>query len=135
MTSPAQDRSKVCRQSDRSHCGRRFISKIKEINSGFKDCQCGNSRHQEDQSDHCDRNSRSDDIIINLSCKTLCISFVFQYTENRQQSIAIVVVLTPPAVPAGDPPMNISIQPKSFELSLKSPCGTVANPAVLVVTD
>ena len=75
-------------------------------------------------------------ILLSIFLAKHSVSLLFFSTQRTvSKSIAIVVVLTPPAVPAGDPPMNISIQPKSFELSLKSPCGTVANPAVLVVTD
>ena len=49
--------------------------------------------------------------------------------------MANVVVLIPPAVPAGEPPMNISIHPRSLELSVSPDCDTDAKPAVRVVTD
>ena len=48
---------------------------------------------------------------------------------------AKVVVLIPPAVPAGEPPINIRIQPSSRELSVSPDWDTDANPAVRVVTD
>ena len=50
-------------------------------------------------------------------------------------SIANVVVLIPPAVPAGEPPINIRIHPSSLELSVSPDWETDANPAVRVVTD
>ena len=49
--------------------------------------------------------------------------------------MATVVVLTPPAVPIGEPPMNMRTILTIAELSEKSACGIVSNPAVLVVTD
>ena len=36
---------------------------------------------------------------------------------------------------AGEPPINIRRQEMNTDSSLRSPCGTVKNPAVLVVTD
>ena len=50
-------------------------------------------------------------------------------------SMAIVVVLTPPAVPPGEPPMNIRMQSSSLLSCVSPDCDTVKNPAVLVVTD
>ena len=47
----------------------------------------------------------------------------------------MVTVFTPPAVPTGDPPINISISDTKEALSVKFSCGTLAKPAVLVVTD
>ena len=48
---------------------------------------------------------------------------------------ATVTVFTPPAVPTGEPPIYIKKQLNSLETSLSWSCGTVKNPAVLVVTD
>ena len=49
--------------------------------------------------------------------------------------IKIVTVFTPPAVPTGDPPININNNDTMEEGFDKFCCGMVANPAVLVVTD
>ena len=59
----------------------------------------------------------------------------FSTQSTVRKSIAAVVVLIPPAVPAGDPPINIRIHPSSLELSVSPDCDTDANPAVRVVTD
>jgi hypothetical protein len=48
---------------------------------------------------------------------------------------AIVTVLIPPAVPTGEPPMNINSNDKIAVESVKFCCGIVQNPADLVVTD
>ena len=48
---------------------------------------------------------------------------------------AKVTVLIPPAVPTGEPPMNIKIIETSEAEFVKFSCGIVAKPAVLVVTD
>ena len=48
---------------------------------------------------------------------------------------ATVVVLIPPAVPAGEPPMIISMLASSFEPFVRPDWDILANPAVLVVTD
>ena len=61
--------------------------------------------------------------------------FPFTTVTAVRNNIAIVVVFTPPAVPAGEPPINIRRQEMNTDSSLRSPCGTVKNPAVLVVTD
>ena len=64
------------------------------------------------------------------------VSLRFLSTQRTvRTSIAAVVVLIPPAVPAGEPPTNIRIHPISLELSSSPACDTVAYPAVLVVTD
>ena len=49
--------------------------------------------------------------------------------------MANVVVLTPPAVPPGEPPINIRIAQNSLDSVCNAPWETVQNPAVLVVTD
>ena len=46
-----------------------------------------------------------------------------------------VTVLTPPAVPIGEPPINIKMYPIKQEISVSFSCGTDANPAVLKLTD
>ena len=50
-------------------------------------------------------------------------------------STAIVVVLIPPAVPDGDPPINIKRQHTRAVDLFNPDCEMVQNPAVLVVTD
>ena len=55
-----------------------------------------------------------------------------EITQNIR--IAKVTVLTPPAVPAGDPPMIIKNIETKEEASVSAPCATVSNPAVRVVT-
>ena len=50
-------------------------------------------------------------------------------------SMANVVVLIPPAVPPGDPPMNINRHANTLDSVCSAAWDTVANPAVLVVTD
>ena len=46
-----------------------------------------------------------------------------------------VTVLIPPAVPMGEPPINISIRHVIADALVRYSCGIVANPAVLVVID
>ena len=46
-----------------------------------------------------------------------------------------VTVLTPPAVPTGEPPININNKHTNEVAFDKFSCGTVAKPAVLVVMD
>ena len=46
-----------------------------------------------------------------------------------------VAVLIPPAVPAGEPPINMRIDINNFVESCKEAISTEANPAVLVVVD
>ena len=47
----------------------------------------------------------------------------------------MVTVLMPPAVPTGEPPINISNKQRMAVAFVKCSCGIVANPAVLVVMD
>ena len=65
--------------------------------------------------------------VIDSSC------FATESTQNTR--IANVTVLTPPAVPVGDPPMIIRNIETSEDASVNAPCATVSNPAVRVVTD
>ena len=51
------------------------------------------------------------------------------------KSVVIVTVFTPPAVPTGEPPINIRISDKSADGVERFSWGIVANPAVLVVMD
>lgn len=51
------------------------------------------------------------------------------------KSTAAVTVFMPPAVPTGEPPMNISSKERMAVGFVKFSCGRLANPAVLVVTD
>lgn len=53
----------------------------------------------------------------------------------EQTRIQIVTVLIPPAVPTGEPPINISRIETREEALVKFCCGTLAKPAVLVVID
>ena len=46
-----------------------------------------------------------------------------------------VTVLIPPAVDAGEPPINIKIMVSSLDASVKALVSIVLNPAVLGVTD
>ena len=46
-----------------------------------------------------------------------------------------VTVLIPPAVPTGEPPINMSNIQMSVEGTVRDSCGTEAKPAVRVVTD
>src|SRR5690606_3213669 len=54
-------------------------------------------------------------------------------TDNS--STDSVVVLMPPAVPPGDPPMNISVMSTNCDALLSSLIGTELNPAVRAVVD
>ena len=58
---------------------------------------------------------------------------IMETTVNT--STAIVVVLIPPAVPDGDPPINIKRQHTRAVDLFNPDCEMVQNPAVLVVTD
>ena len=63
--------------------------------------------------------------------------FVLSERLDRREATRIinVVVLIPPAVPEGEPPINIKIE-QMIIVHLRSPsCGIVQKPAVLVVTD
>ena len=55
------------------------------------------------------------------------------YTSNTP--IANVTVLIPPAVPAGEPPININTHIINFVEGCKLAMSTEANPAVLRVAD
>ena len=62
--------------------------------------------------------------------------FLFLMVANAEQiSTATVTVFIPPAVPTGEPPINIKTTDTAAEAFDKFSCGTEANPAVLVVTD
>ena len=76
----------------------------------------------------------------NRFCGTLRLNSVIDSscfaTESTQNTrIANVTVLTPPAVPVGDPPMIIRNIETSEDASVNAACATVSNPAVRVVTD
>ena len=53
----------------------------------------------------------------------------------EQNRTAMVTVFIPPAVPTGEPPIIISTSEIAEDALVKFSCGTVAKPAVLVVTD
>ena len=55
--------------------------------------------------------------------------------KAEKSNTAMVTVFTPPAVPTGDPPININKSATKADALVKFSCGTLANPAVLVVTD
>ena len=62
--------------------------------------------------------------------------FLFLIVEKAEQTrTAIVTVFIPPAVPTGEPPINIKIMDTAAEAFVKFSCAMVAKPAVLVVTD
>ena len=62
--------------------------------------------------------------------------FLFLIVASAEQTrTAIVTVFIPPAVPTGEPPTNIKMMDTAAEAFVKFYCGTVAKPAVLVVTD
>ena len=62
--------------------------------------------------------------------------FLLRIVANAEQiRTAIVTVFIPPAVPTGEPPINIKMIDTAAEAFVKFSCGTVAKPAVLVVTD
>ena len=66
----------------------------------------------------------------------ITISFLFLTVESAVRSKTITVtVLIPPAVPTGEPPINISTREIIADVFVRFCCGSVANPAVLVVTD
>ena len=63
-------------------------------------------------------------------------SFLFWIVASADAiSTAMVTVFTPPAVPTGEPPINISSNDTNEDASVRFCCGTVAKPAVLVVMD
>ena len=62
--------------------------------------------------------------------------FLFLIVAVAEQTrTAMVTVFMPPAVPTGEPPINIKITDTAAEAFVKFSCGTEAKPAVLVVTD
>ena len=64
------------------------------------------------------------------------ISFLFFIDVNAVATTnTIVTVLIPPAVPTGDPPININTIHNNADALVKFSWGTVAKPAVLVVID
>ena len=66
----------------------------------------------------------------------IVISFLFFIVAKAVEiKTTIVTVFTPPAVPMGEPPINIKRRHIIAEAFVKFSCGIVANPAVLVVTD
>jgi hypothetical protein len=72
-------------------------------------------------------------VMLLLNKSTLSLFF----TDATADAIitTIVTVLTPPAVPTGEPPINIRINDKTAEAFVRFSCGTLIKPAVLVVTD
>ena len=63
-------------------------------------------------------------------------SFLFFIAEYAvANNTMIVTVLIPPAVPTGEPPINIKNKQKIAVEFVKFSCGIVAKPAVLVVID
>ena len=62
--------------------------------------------------------------------------FLLRIVANAEQMrTAMVTVFIPPAVPTGEPPINIKIIDTAAEAFVRFSCGTEAKPAVLVVTD
>ena len=68
-----------------------------------------------------------------LNSETSFLFFIAEYAVANKTTI--VIVFTPPAVPTGEPPMNIKIKQTIADAFVKFSCGIVANPAVLVVID
>ena len=63
-------------------------------------------------------------------------SFLFLIAEYAVENNTIIVtVLIPPAVPTGEPPINIKNKQRIAEAFVKFSCGMVAKPAVRVVID
>ena len=80
-------------------------------------------------------------IALLTACFAICLPKRSTSSLLRMEDIAEaamtakVTVLMPPAVPTGEPPMNIKSR-QAMEVALvKFSCGSVAKPAVLVVTD
>ena len=67
--------------------------------------------------------------------KRTASSLLFIVASVETINIAAVTVLTPPAVPDGDPPMNMSSNETTEDALVRSCCGIAAKPAVLVVMD
>ena len=64
------------------------------------------------------------------------VTFFCETDESAEEnSTVMVTVLMPPAVPAGDPPINIRSRQTKAPALERFCCGMVANPAVRVVTD
>ena len=62
--------------------------------------------------------------------------FLLLMVANAEHTrTAIVTVFIPPAVPTGEPPINIRIMDTAVEAFVRCSCGMVAKPAVRVVTD
>ena len=68
-----------------------------------------------------------------LNTSTVLLFLITETAEaNKTRNVTVFI---PPAVPTGEPPMNINSSEITAEEFVKSSCGIVANPAVLVVTD
>ena len=72
-------------------------------------------------------------LICLLKTETEFLPFITEIVESSKT--AKVTVFMPPAVPTGEPPMNISIIESTDEAVVRFSCGREAKPAVLVVTD
>ena len=68
-------------------------------------------------------------------CKREVSSLLFMVAIAEATSTAAVTVLIPPAVPVGEPPINMRIRETNDEALVRFSCGILANPAVLVVMD
>ena len=71
--------------------------------------------------------------IVLLNKDTSSLPFMVQNADTT--STAIVTVFTPPAVPTGEPPINIRSIATTEVAFVRFSCGRVAKPAVRVVTD
>ena len=61
---------------------------------------------------------------------------LFLIVANAEQiRTTTVTVFIPPAVPTGEPPISIRTMDTAAAAFVRFSCGTVAKPAVLVVTD
>ena len=70
-----------------------------------------------------------------LRWKRTASSLFFIVANAATKRTAMVTVFIPPAVPTGEPPININNMEIKAEAFVRFCWGTVANPAVLVVTD
>lgn len=66
-----------------------------------------------------------------LNTAVLCLSVIPDHRLTT--SIKIVVVLIPPAVEPGEPPININTQVSNFDAEVRLPVSTLLKPAVLAV--
>ena len=115
MTDITKHRRQIRCQTNRCHRRCRLKHQIKDFLLWLDHCHHRNSKQPEDKCHKCDRHPYS----YNFECNFSPITFrIFVSSQDRiavSKRTATVVVLIPPAVPAGEPPMIISMQASSFE--------------------